>query len=93
MTYRMGGFTPGSSRTVKLYFVENYWTAPGKRSFSVIVNGNEVLSKFDVFAEAGGQYIAFQRTFTTTANSSGQVVVQFVTGSIDYAVVNGIVVN
>jgi hypothetical protein len=93
MTYRMGGFTPGSSRTVKLYFVENYWTAPGKRVFSAIVNGNEVLSKFDVFAEAGGQYIAIQRTFTTTANSSGQVVVQFVTGSVDNPVVNGIVVN
>jgi hypothetical protein len=58
----------------------------------VIINGNTVLSGFDVFADAGGQYIAVQHTFTTTANSSGQVVVQFVTG-VDNPIVNGIVVN
>jgi hypothetical protein len=93
MTYRMGGFTPGSSRSVTLYFVEHYWTAAGKRLFNVIVNGSQVLTNFDVFADAGGQYIAVQHTFTTTANSSGQVVVQFTTGSVDSPVVNGITVN
>lgn len=45
-----------------------------------------------VFADAGGQYIAVQHTFTTTANSSGEVVVQFVSG-VDNPIVNGIVVN
>jgi hypothetical protein len=93
MTYRMGGFAPGSSRAVTLYFVEHYWTAAGKRLFNVIVNGNQVLTGFDVFASAGGQYIAVQQTFTTTANSSGQVVVQFTTGSADNPIVNGIIVN
>ena len=92
MTYRMGGFTPGSSRSVTLYFVEHFWTSAGKRVFNVIINGNEVLPGFDVFADAGGQYIAVRHTFTTTANSSGQVVVQFISG-IDSPVVNGIVVN
>ncbi|HEY2903981.1 MAG TPA: malectin domain-containing carbohydrate-binding protein [Polyangia bacterium] len=92
MTYRMGGFAPGSSRTVTLYFVEHYWTAVGQRVFDVIVNGNQVLTDFDVFADAGGPYIAVQHTFTTTANSSGQVVVQFVTG-VDNPIINGIVVN
>jgi Malectin domain len=92
MTYRMGGFAPGSSRTVDLYFVEHYWTAPGKRVFDVIINGAEVLGEYDVFADAGGQYIAVKHSFTTTANSSGQVVVQFVTG-VDNPIVNGIVVN
>jgi hypothetical protein len=92
MTYRMGGFTAGSTRTVTLYFVEHFWTAPGKRVFDVIINGAKVLEEFDVFADAGGQYIAQKHTFTTTANSSGQVVVQFVNG-VDNAIVNGIVVN
>jgi Malectin domain len=92
MTYRMGGFPPGSSRSVALYFVEHFWTAAGKRVFNVIINGNQVLTGFDVFADAGGQYIAVQHTFTTTANSSGQVVVQFVSG-VDNPIVNGIVVN
>jgi hypothetical protein len=93
MTYRMGGFTAGSSRSVTLYFVEHYFSASGKRLFNVIVNGSQVLTNFDVFANAGGQYIAIQQTFTTTANSSGQVVVQFATGSADNPIVNGIVVN
>jgi hypothetical protein len=93
MTYAIGGFTAGSSRSVTLYFVEHYWTAAAKRLFNVIINGNEVLTDFDVFANAGGQYIAIQRTFTTTANSSGQVVVQLATGSADNPIVNGIVVN
>jgi fibronectin type 3 domain-containing protein len=92
MTYRMGGFTAGSTRTVSLYFVEHFWTAAGKREFDVIINGNKVLEEYDIFADAGGQYIAVKKTFTTTANPSGQVVVQFVTG-VDNPMVNGIVVN
>jgi hypothetical protein len=30
----MGGFTPGSSRSVALYFVEHHWTAAGQRLFN-----------------------------------------------------------
>ena len=92
MTYRIGGFTPGRSRSVTLYFVENFWSAAGKRLFDVIINGKQVLSGFDVFADAGGQNIAVQHTFTTTTNASGEVVVQFVSG-VDNPIVNGIVVN
>jgi hypothetical protein len=92
MTYRMGGFTAGSTRTVKLYFVEHFFTAAGKRTFDVIINGTKVLEHFDIFADTGGQWIARSHTFTTTANSSGQVVVQFVAG-VDNPMVNAIVVN
>jgi hypothetical protein len=92
MTYRMGGFTPGSTRTVKLYFVEHFWTAPWKRVFDVVINGTKVLENFDIFANTGGRWIARSHSFTTTANSNGQVVVQFVAG-IDNPMVNAIVVN
>jgi hypothetical protein len=54
----LGGFTPGSSRNVTLYFVEHFWTAPGKRVFDVIINGNRVLSGFDIFADAGGEPVS-----------------------------------
>lgn len=93
MTYRIGGFTAGSSHSVTLYFMENFWTAAGQRVFDVILNGTKVLAGFDVFADAGGQFIAVQHTFTTTASASGQVVIQFVTGPVDNPIVNGIVVN
>ena len=93
MTYRVDGFAAGSRRSVTLYFVEHFFSAAGKRLFDVTINGSKVLSGFDVFADAGGQYIAVQRTFTTTANASGQVVVQLTTGAADNPIVNGVVVN
>jgi hypothetical protein len=93
MTYTMGGFTAGSSHTVTLYFEEHYWSAAGKREFNVIVDGNQVLTNFDIFQMAGGQYIGIQRVYSTTANTSGQVVVQFTKGAVDNPMINGIIVN
>jgi hypothetical protein len=61
---------------VTLYFVETYVPAAGQRVFNVSVNGATVLSRFDIFATAGGANRAIARSFTTTANSSGQVVIQ-----------------
>jgi len=92
MTYTIGGFTAGSSHTVTLYFEEHYWTAAAKRKFNVSINGTSELSNFDIFATAGGQFIAIQRSFTVTANSSGQFVIAF-TNVVDNAMCNGITVN
>jgi hypothetical protein len=36
-----------------------------------------VLSNFDIYATAGGNYKAVLREFTATANSSGQIVINF----------------
>jgi trimeric autotransporter adhesin len=93
MTYTMAGFTAGSSRSVTLYFEEHYWSGAGKREFNVIINGSQVLTNFDIFAAAGGQYIAIQRGFSTTADANGQVVIQFTKGAVDNPLVNGISVN
>jgi pimeloyl-ACP methyl ester carboxylesterase len=65
---------------VTLYFQESYWTAAGQRTFNVSINGATVLSAFDIFAAAGGTNRAIARTFTTTANASGQVVIAFTRG-------------
>ena len=81
----------GSAQTVTLYFAETYLTAAGQRLFNVTINGTTVLSSFDIYASAGGQNKAISRTFNTTANSSGQVVIQFVTGT-ENPKVNGIMV-
>jgi aryl-phospho-beta-D-glucosidase BglC (GH1 family) len=64
------------TQTVTLYFVETYVTAAGQRVFNVSINGATVLSRFDIFATAGGANRAIARSFTTTANGSGQVVIQ-----------------
>jgi len=62
---------------VTLYFSEGYWTAAAKRTFNVVINGTTVLTNFDIFATAGAQNKAVQRSFTATANASGQIVINF----------------
>jgi hypothetical protein len=81
--------TPGASYTVRLDFAEIYWNSAGQRLFNVAINGNQVLSNFDIFVTAGGKNIAIAETFTATANSSGQIVIQFTTIK-DNAKVSGI---
>jgi hypothetical protein len=81
MTYTIPNLTAGRSYTVTLYFAETFLTAAGQRLFSVSINGATVLSNFDLYASAGGANRAIARSFTTTANSSGQVVIQFISGT------------
>jgi Malectin domain len=92
-TYTIPGYTAGSSHTVRLDFAEEYWTIAGSRIFNVLINGNQVLSNFDILAQPGAaEYKAVNEQFTTTANSSGQIVIQFVTVK-DNAQVNGIEIS
>lgn len=49
--------------TVDLYFIEPYWDSAGKRLFDVALNGANVLTKFDIFQEAGGKNIPLVRSF------------------------------
>ena len=82
-TYTIPGLTPGAQYTVLLHFAEIYFTAAGDREFNVAINGTTVLTNFDQFAAAGGKDIAVVKTFTATANSSGQIVVAFTGGAVN----------
>ena len=89
MTYRI----PDRSgpQTVTLYFEESYVTSPNQRIFDVTINGQTVLSKFDIFATAGRLNRAIAETFTTTADANGQVVIGFV-ARVQSPKINGITV-
>jgi acetylxylan esterase len=89
--YTIPNRTAGSAQTVTLYFAETYVTASGQRIFNVTINGTTVLTNFDIYAAAGGQNRAIARTFGTTANSSGQVVIGFISGTQNPKI-NGITV-
>jgi hypothetical protein len=96
-TERFGAMTytiPNRSgaQTVTLYFAETFLSGAGQRLFSVSINGTTVLSNFDIFASAGGANRAIARSFTTTANGSGQVVIQFISGTQNPKI-NGITVS
>ena len=74
---------------MRLHFAELYWTAGGKRKFGVAINGTAVLSNFDIYVAAGGQYKAVVKEFTAAANSSGQIVIKL-TNVTDNATIEGI---
>ncbi len=89
-TYTIPGFTANASYIVDLHFAETYWTAPGSRLFNVLINGKQVLKNYDIFASAGGEFIATVQSFSATADATGTITVQFVPGAADNPQVNGI---
>ena len=93
-SYALGGLTAGSAYSLRLHFAENSLAKSGARKFDVTVNGVKVLSAFDVFANAGGKNKALIKTFNTTANGSGQIVVSFTAvTAAQPPIVNGIEID
>ena len=88
-TYTVTGLTPGASYTVVLHWAELTWQSVGARTFNVAFNSNQVLTNFDVYASAGYK-TAISRSFTVTANSSGQIVISFTHGTADNPFISAI---
>src|SRR5580692_9956017 len=72
-TYTIPGLTAGASYSVRLDFAEEYWTTAGSRTFNVLINGTQVLTNFDIFATAGGEFKGVAESFTAAASSAGAV--------------------
>ena len=89
-TYTIPGLTAGATYTVLIHCAEIYFTAAGDREYNVAINGTAVLTNFDQFAAAGGKDIAVVKSFNTTANSSGQIVVSFTSGAVNQPSVAGL---
>ena len=88
-TYTIPGLTAGTAYTVALDWAELSFQSAGARVFNVAINGSTVLSKFDVYAQVGYK-TALQKQFTTTANSSGQIVIAFTQSGADNPFINAI---
>jgi endoglucanase len=89
-SYTFTNLTPGASYNVRLHFAEIFWTAAGQRKFNVAINGTQVLTNFDIIAAAGAANKAIVQQFTTTANTSGNIVVSFTVGTADAPKISGI---
>ncbi len=89
MSYTIPGFSAGGTYAVTLYFAETYLTSSGGRLFNVHINGTAVLANYDIYSNAGGQNRAVAEAFTTTADGSGQIVIQF-TAVTENPKINGI---
>jgi hypothetical protein len=79
LTYTIAGLTTGATYKVRLHFAEFYWGNAGQRRFNVSINGTQFLNNFDIIAVAGAPNKGTIQEFTTTANSSGQIVITYTT--------------
>ena len=88
-TYTFPNLKPGAQYTVRMHFAEIYWTSSGQRLFNVAINGQQVLTNFDIYATAGAANKAIVEQFTATADANGQITIQF-TSVKDNAKISGI---
>lgn len=68
---------PNGKYEVTLKFAEVYWSAAGQRRFDVRVEGVTVLSSYDIFADAEGQYLAVDKVFNVSVGD-GELTIDFI---------------
>ena len=83
---------PNGLYRVDLAFAELQARHAGDRVFSVALEGGVVLSNFDVFAEAGGQRIALDRSFLIEV-TDGILDISFLAQRGDAPIINAILVT
>ncbi len=89
-SYHLTGFTANGTYTVRLHFAETYFKNPGQRIFNVLINGQQVLTNFDIIASVGAPDKALVQTFTTTADGSGMITIDYRNGAQNNAKSSGI---
>jgi hypothetical protein len=77
-----GGFyyqfdCPAGVYETTLLETETYWSAAGQRVFNVFIQGQQMLTNFDIYAAAGGKNLPLTRVFTN-AVTNAQLRVLFV---------------
>ncbi len=80
---------PDGSYVVTLYFAENDLSKPGQRVFNVAIDGNPVLTDFDIVQTTGGMYIPVVESFPVTV-TTGQIAIHFSPGSAQNPMINAI---
>lgn len=76
--YTIPNLVAGAGYIVRLHFAENVATAAGQRVQNVSINGQQVLTNFDIFAEAGA-FKALVKEFDATADASSKITISFQT--------------
>jgi len=82
-TWTIAHLTPGGSYNVRMHFAESAWTAAGQREFNVLIDGQQVLTNFDIFATAGAQNTVVTETIHTVADRNGVIYLQLAPGAAD----------
>ncbi len=82
---------PAGVYETSLLEAETYWSGSNQRLFNVLIEGQQVLTSFDIFATGGGRNIPVTRVFTNTV-ADAQLQIDFVS-VIDNARASGIQVR
>ncbi|MGI4729949.1 MAG: glycosyl hydrolase 2 galactose-binding domain-containing protein [Janthinobacterium lividum] len=81
----------GKTYTINFYWADAKSDAPGKRVFDVAVNGNKLITGFDIFAQAGGRSKAIVKQLTgIVPDQDGNIVIQFNRKSGDQPMINAL---
>jgi len=83
---------PAGVYEIQLLEAETYWSSTNQREFNLIIEGQQVLTNYDIFAHAGGQNIPITLVFTA-AVTDAQLEMDFVPGAADNARASGIQVH
>jgi len=85
---------PNGLYEIEMHFAEIYnrIDAPGKRKFDVMIEGQTLLSGFDIFAASGGQYKAHVETYVVAVGDE-QLNIAFALGSVEYPIINALKVT
>ena len=75
---------------MRLHFAEGFFTSGGKREFNVAIDGQTVLSNFDIWAAAGATNRAVIEEFSVKADRYGLVMLQFLVGAANLPSVRGV---
>ena len=86
------GSLPSGEYAVTLYFAEPGFAVSGQRIVDVSAEGVVVLDNFDIFATAGGAFVADIETFTVTVED-GELNVDFDSTNTRVAIVSAIAVT
>jgi beta-glucanase (GH16 family) len=80
-TYVIPDLTPGAAFTVRIHMAEVAFTAAGDRCFNTSINGTAVMTNYDIFAHAGGEFIANVASFSANADTNGKITIAFTAGT------------
>ncbi len=72
-TYNINDLNASTLYTVRLHFCEDEFTVAGARVFNVFLNGDPVLTNFDVYATAGAQNKVVIEQYTAMSDSTGNI--------------------
>jgi trimeric autotransporter adhesin len=84
------GLNPLGGYNVRLHFVDFGSTAAGQRQFNVLINGEQVLTNFDIFAQTGAINTAIAEEFYTTADENGIIELQTTVGAANQPTIEAI---